>query len=497
MKEIIDNILQKYINLLNSDEVISIFVVGSMAEADYQEKTLNDYDIRFVVKKMNYDIYNKIMLMLNLIKDDIRKHNISCVLSDVIGPVKMETTSDRNVLLHAIIMTQTELDQLPNIHKYSYSQQYQILFGQDLISEYKKIILTPNDVISSIEGIEFCIYLIKNKVVSYDRWVVKENEFILEREWKPASSLDMLELFIYSFKKTYNNILNMIITNHISKELDDYLKFSKDEITLINKIKFNQLDIHDVENTTLIIKILYQLEKICLQIYNKSKEYYNSLEWGIIKDNSASNRKQGFEFLKKIQLPMGDNFSIEVSEYDHYYDELNARIEKSHYLVIFEPPSNQFDRYGIYNINSGEQITEFIKEKGELIKDYNISFVEIIDQTEKSYVGTVMSDGKGNVIIETLNGTCDSRELTSRGADSSKIRQYIFNSFYHYNDVPRDILDIKEICQYFKGYYEFAYGSIRGEEKIYFTFYSSDEAYTNIFEGGMKNAKTLRNRRGC
>ena len=56
---------------------------------------------------------------------------------------------------------------------------------------------------------------------------------------------------------------------------------------------------------------------------------------------------------------------------------------------------------------------------------------------------------------------------------------------------PSKINEIKEMCQYFKGYYEFAYGEIRGIKDVYFTYYSPNENYINVFEGGKIKCKNI------
>ena len=122
MKQEIDKIIKKNITKLEQNSnILSIFLVGSMASDDYKEKELNDYDIRFIVSEMNISTYEEINKALTKIKTEIEELKIGCQISDVIGPVKMVPKEKRNVLIHSITMTKKELDNLPNIHKYSYS----------------------------------------------------------------------------------------------------------------------------------------------------------------------------------------------------------------------------------------------------------------------------------------------------------------------------------------------------------------------------------------
>lgn len=499
MKKTIDKIVGKYIKVLEDDpRLISIFLVGSMSSPDYQEKDLNDYDIRFIVKEMDLEIYSKIKYILNLIQKEIELAGIGCVISNVIGPAKMEPKQAKNVLLHALVMSEKELEELANIHKYSYSTNYTHLYGTDLIDKYKSIKLTAEDVVYSIEGIDFCTNLLKERTSSYSEWVEKDGNLTLERKTFPASKSDVLELVYYSCHKAISNIQNMIKTNNSDIKIEDYIELSDEEKELIERINTNQLKVNDIDDNLIssVQRILLKLSKTCISIFDKikkpKKKYFNSLEWGIIDSDSRTIRGDGFDYLKELRLPTGNNFSMSFNEYLEKKDAIQKEISLSNYLVIFEPPNNTYKRYGLNNINSTEMIDEFIEHDKPGINQYHISFIEKIIETDKSYVGAVMSDGKGSVVIETLSGTCDSRELTSRGADPKRIAQYIFTSFHDKVwGIPRDIAEVRDICQYFKGYYEFAHGRVRNEEQIYFTFYSSNEHYTNIFKGGKQLCKSI------
>lgn len=496
MINIINNIVNKNISsLAECDNIISIFVVGSMTKNDYKIVKSNDYDIRFIIKEYNEETMRLINELLQNIKNDLISFNYGCEISNVIGPVKMVPKFDKNLLLHSIIMTPKDLDKLPNIHKYSYSCNYKQLLGSDLIEKYKKLKITPDDIISPSEGIDYCIELIKKRKIRYSILTRKDDKYLLECKESDATKYDMIELFCYSYNKSKNNIINMIKTNKISGYLDDYLTLNDIEKSLIEKIEKHTLSINDIEhNINTIIAVLLKLKKACLLIY-KNKKYYNSLEWGIIDKESKEIRKNGFEYLKKLKLPVGNNFSMKYDDIYMQKDLINEELTKSNYLVLFEPPDNRFKRLGIDNVNSFEKIDNYLKKNNYDLSMYNVSFIEKIIQISDSYAGTLLSDGRGNTLIEIIENTCDSRELTSIGADSNRIKQYKFISFDDFQmNLPKGISDIKNICQYFKGYYEFAYGKIRGENNIYFTFYSNNSEYINVFKGGKKYGKTLRNR---
>ncbi len=495
MKQEIDKIIKKNITKLEQNSnILSIFLVGSMASDDYKEKELNDYDIRFIVSEMNISTYEEINKALTKIKTEIEELKIGCQISDVIGPVKMVPKEKRNVLIHSITMTKKELDNLPNIHKYSYSKNYQHMYGEDLIDKYKKLIITPNDIINAVEGIDFCIELISKGQNSYSKWIIDDERLTLKREYVATSNIDMMELFYYSYNKAISNINNMIETNDFIVKLNNYLDFDEEERQLINKIETNTLSVVDINNKSIKIiqKILLKLAKITLNIYKDNKKYYNSLEWGIIDTDSRDTRRNGFDFLKRVKIPTGNNFSMSYNEYLQSKERIAKRINNSKYIVIFEPPNKEYKRYGVTNVSNIDEIDEYIINKNLPLEKYNVSFIEIIKETIDSFAGTVMTDGKGNTIIETISGTCDSRELTSTGAMQGRINTYRYISFDDLiPQTPSKINEIKEMCQYFKGYYEFAYGEIRGIKDVYFTYYSPNENYINVFEGGKIKCKNI------
>lgn len=499
MKQEVDKAVFEEIPFLYK-EVLSIFVVGSMASDDYQEKDFNDYDIRFIVDEVNPSILQSIDVVLERIKDRIISQNIGCEISKVIGPAKMEKQQDRNVLLHALVMTNQELNDLPNIHKYSYSNQYKILYGEDFISPYHGIQITKDDVISSVEGIDYCIDLLENQKIRFSEWVFDDGVHLVDIE-RDASDSELMELFYYSYHKAKQNIQNMIDTNHISCNLDDCLDYSLIEKDFIIKLENHGLKLEDINNKNieLMCLILNKLKRVCDNLYSEKNEYHNSLEWGILGDNISHIRGSGFDYIKQLGLPTGNNFSISYSDYEKNKSKIQEVIKDSQYIIIFDPPGYDFFRYSLDEIvNDVQKIDDFLMNNTAMndynipLNYYNISFIEFIEKIPTSFAGVVMSDGQGNTVIETVSDTCDSRELTSHGAERSRIKEYTYISFDDYIiGAPKYIQQIKDVCQYFRGYYEFSYGKIRGVSNIYFTYYSNNPKYINIFEGGKIKCKSI------
>lgn len=120
----------------NDKDIKSIFVVGSMAFHDYQERADNDYDIRAVSKKVTAKQLQNFEKFLVKLSKKLTTKDIGVQYSCLVGPVNHNISKkDKNFLIHAMIHEETQLDDfLPMTHKYSYAQRCRIVDGEDCIS---------------------------------------------------------------------------------------------------------------------------------------------------------------------------------------------------------------------------------------------------------------------------------------------------------------------------------------------------------------------------
>ena len=155
------------------DNIISIFVIGSMQKSKMELKKNNDYDLRIVVKIMDEYTYRVIVNFNETIKKKIiSRLNIDVNYSLIIGPARYITKSKITLLIHCIPLTIETLDNLPLTHKYSYSNNYRLIFGKDILKQYKTIRYSGKDIIECIEGINYCIDMINNNTLKYTEWKI-------------------------------------------------------------------------------------------------------------------------------------------------------------------------------------------------------------------------------------------------------------------------------------------------------------------------------------
>ena len=135
-----------------------------------------------------------------------------------------------------------------------------------------------------------------------------------------------------------------------------------------------------------------------------------------------------------------------------------------------------------------QQKKAFSKEiKPKNWREYSISMIEQIQKTENEFVGVAISDGKGQLFIEFLQDTTNSKYLTSTGANSNKLDSCYFSDFETISEFPKKIPfelveKIKKSCHFFEGYYEFVYGKSKDRSDIFFTFYSDIPQYRNLLK---------------
>ena len=251
------------------DNIISIFVIGSMQEPKTKLKKYNDYDLRIVVKTMDASTYKAIVNFNETIKQKISSMlNINVNYSFIIGPVRHITKSNINLLIHCIPMTMVILDDLPLTHKYSYSCNYRIIFGKDILEQYKSIRYTGKDIIECTEGIDYCVDMINNNTMKYANWKINNKSINVINNEQKMDDYSMFEVLRYSVtkslfnsvqldrwngKKTYDNVkdnlkaldINDKIINDIemlsSCSFESYEenkeKFKKETIEVLDKIK--------------------------------------------------------------------------------------------------------------------------------------------------------------------------------------------------------------------------------------------------------------------
>lgn len=217
--------------------------------------------------------------------------------------------------------------------------------------------------------------------------------------------------------------------------------------------------------------------------------FYNSTQWGIQESELDKLRGKGIEYLRNIGCNTGQFHSLSIEEAIKNPNVLDSIFgEDIPFLVLLEPKDRGKEKIGKFGVTDKTTIYEMIKGiNPENWREYSISMIEEIQKIDNEFVGVAISDGKGQLFIEFLEGTTNSKYLTSTGANPTKLDSCYFSDFETISEFPRKIpfkfvKKIQKSCHFFEGYYEFVYGKSKDRPDIFFTFYSDIPEYRNLLK---------------
>ena len=211
LKKITKQIDREFINYFISDaDMETIFVVGSMAHNDYLDRMDNDYDIRVITKEVNREKIINFEKFLENLSERLTTENIKVGYSCLVGPVNHKVSSNKkNVLIHAMIHKVDQMDNfLPITHKYQYGNRYRIVYGKDTLKRFENIRYTLNDLITTHEGLNYCIDMLKKREYRYLTWDTDDNKCEFNYHAMDMPEDTVLENCFYSVNKFVNNLMN-------------------------------------------------------------------------------------------------------------------------------------------------------------------------------------------------------------------------------------------------------------------------------------------------
>lgn len=214
-----------------------------------------------------------------------------------------------------------------------------------------------------------------------------------------------------------------------------------------------------------------------------ARDYYHSYDWKIVSDNTKT-RVNGYRILLSLSCPTPRFYSYKINDLLNDTNIINSILPFSPYFMICETVTSSGPQIGSANVRNIETVYGIINKAFDAYGgNAVISFIQQIKYSEQSFVAAALSSGDGKVIIEILNGTVDTRELTSKGAEPSKLSMCIFWDIdcCELKDVKlyEKCIDIYNYCWWKKGYYEITHGVLDGKLGSYFTFFSNISTYIN------------------
>ena len=211
LKEVVRKIDLEFKEYFKDDlSIKTIFVAGSMAKDDYEDRQDNDYDIRVISDNVTKEQLIKFEKFLTELSKKLTTNNLAVGYSTLVGPVNHKINSKaKNILIHALIHQANQMDDfLPATHKYQYGTRYRIVSGEDSLKRFQQTRFTLDDLLNIHEGLRYCLDMLRKQEYRYLSWDLdkEEPEFNFHQEKMPKETI--LENCFYAHNKFINNLIN-------------------------------------------------------------------------------------------------------------------------------------------------------------------------------------------------------------------------------------------------------------------------------------------------
>lgn len=218
--------------------------------------------------------------------------------------------------------------------------------------------------------------------------------------------------------------------------------------------------------------------------------FFHSTDWGFDFDYQKK-KENSREVLSQLDLSILNSFSY---TYFELLDNLSLIDSNEVYLVTVDSTIASIPRHGYFDVSSIPNLLETIVadfgSDNTVLKTCRCYFIEQLFACKGCFTGALISDSKGNLICEVIDGIIDNRELTSGSSKSlyRKLIVYVDGKLSSCDDylLWSKLLPQLEICIKYKGYFEFTFGRVRNKLDVYFSYFSSDKTYLNIFNNDVR-----------
>ena len=226
-------------------------------------------------------------------------------------------------------------------------------------------------------------------------------------------------------------------------------------------------------------------------------KFYHSSNWNF--DNLfIEKKKKAKSFLESIRLSCCIRCVCNHNEVKKFFAEVEKKTGSFLVIVI---DSETLKRIAFFNIVNFSQLQALVEPR--FSNDFRIDRLRycVISQMQpcqECFTATIISDGRGNAIIEFIKDTVDNRFLTSGGNYELIPQQIFFNEYkmVYCNDINvlLKLWPSLKVCLFFKGYYECSYAIVNDKKQICFSFYSDDNVYQNNLDLECFDSNTLKSR---
>lgn len=211
LKVLLERIDYEFVNYFGEDKSVkTIFVAGSMAHDDYEDRIDNDYDIRVISDVVTKEKIQDFENFLKEISKKLTSEDLAVGYSCLVGPVNHKVASNKkNVLIHAMIHQKEQMDDfLPVTHKYQYGTRYRIVYGEDSLKRFQDVRYNLDELLNAHEGLRYCIDMLEKREYRYLSWDTTNNDCSFNFHTARMTDDIILENCFYSVNKFINNLIN-------------------------------------------------------------------------------------------------------------------------------------------------------------------------------------------------------------------------------------------------------------------------------------------------
>ena len=210
LKKITKRIDAEFLKYFYRDlDMETIFVVGSMANDDYQDRMGNDYDIRIICKKVNPNKINNFEQYVEALCKRISNENLFVTCSTLDGPINYPIQkSQKKLIIHAIIYTPEQINNLSLPNKYQYGNKYRLVYGKDYLKNLKNIKYTLDDIVKGSNGLNYCLNMLKKRKNQYYAWDTKDGKSEYSLHTTTMTNEMIIEACFYAVNTLIDNLIN-------------------------------------------------------------------------------------------------------------------------------------------------------------------------------------------------------------------------------------------------------------------------------------------------
>lgn len=224
LKFLIKNFIFK--SLKNFDEIISVSIPGSFEKKE-DISIISDIDIVIIVKKLNKNLFNKIIEKFHIKGSIISLDDFSVIVNSTFGPLKFN--DKKTVVFHVMVYDiQGHKEHVVNSPFTCYDwEKSKSIIGKSLSDVYTAAPLQLNDLVSSRRSLTSYIEDIEKENISYRKYLFNGDDVLIEKLNYKMDDRMKMEYVFHTIKFILLNMMKILNQKNLEySELEIIKNFS-------------------------------------------------------------------------------------------------------------------------------------------------------------------------------------------------------------------------------------------------------------------------------